>query len=265
MGLREVLGALGRRWYILFIGLALTAGGAWYVPQVSPPDYTARGLVLLLPPNSGDPAAQFNPFLELGGLDLTSRVLVATYSSTSFKEEIEDLSPTAEVEVGIDESTRGGVVSITAIDVSNRKALDALDYVVASVPERMAALQTEVGVAETAAVRTMTLAVDSEAEADYQTLIRLLVIVIGGGIALTALFALVLDALLVRRSRRGVDRSERRGGDGDSEPDEELLDVPSASEQRPVGARKSSLVGSSQPAIARRAVPGALPAQDRVV
>src|SRR5690606_11982780 len=80
-------------------------------------------------------------------------------------------------------------------------ALDLLDYVMDTVSERLQSLQDEVGVEESAAVRSMVLAVDSMAEADYQSLIRMLVVVVGGGVVAALIVALVLDALLMRRRR----------------------------------------------------------------
>ncbi len=213
MGVREVFAGLGRRWYVLIIGLALTAGGGWYVYQQTPSDYTARSLVLLLPPVNTVDNTSSNPFLQLGGLDLTARVLVATYSGTAFQDEIAERAPDAEVQVSMDESTQGGVV---AVDVKNRgeqQTLDLLDDVTDTVSQRLDGLQSEVGVETKDVVGSMLLAKDTEAKADYQSLIRILVIVIGGGLAVTAALALVLDVLL-RRRRNGLsalhDRPRRR-------------------------------------------------------
>ena len=48
MTLRGVLSALGRRWYFVLVGLLITAGGAWAALSITPPQYAARGLILLL-------------------------------------------------------------------------------------------------------------------------------------------------------------------------------------------------------------------------
>lgn len=262
VGARDVLVALGRRWYIVVLGFALTAGAAWYVYDANPPEYSARGLVLLLPPDSDADAGPSNPFLQLGGLDLTARVLVATYSTSSFEDEIAEVSPTAEVEVGIDESTRGGVVSVTVTDASADLALTTLSYALATVPERMAELQSEVGVAASASVTSMMLAVDTEAEADTQSLTRLLVVVIGGGVGVTLLIALMLDSLLTRNRRRGTmnwtlrrrDRRKRGTADDEGTPDPEEFerDDDLGHAEGPLPARHVS-----EPSISRRAVPGA--------
>lgn len=206
MGIREIFGALGRRWLVVVIGVLVTLGAGWQVYQATPPEYTARGLVLLLPPVHDPTAAEeeggANPFLELAGLDLTARVVVATYSSTAFEEELESVSEFAEVEVNIDDSTRGGIIAVDVKDRSAEQALRTLTYVTTSVSERLTSLQTDVGVQEGDAVRSMLLASDTEAKPDFQSLIRIIVIVIGVGLGLTIAITLTLDVILVRRRRR---------------------------------------------------------------
>jgi hypothetical protein len=211
VGVREVFAGLGRRWYILIIGLALTAGGGWYVYQHTPSDYTARSLVLLLPPVNTVDNTSSNPFLQLGGLELTARVLVATYSGTAFQDEIAARAPDAEVLVSMDESTQGGVIAVDVKDRGEQQTMDLLDDVTGTVSQRLDGLQTEVGVEKKDVVGSMLLAKDTEAKPDYQSLIRILVIVVGGGLVVTGVLALVLDVLLRRRrSGHSAPRSPRR-------------------------------------------------------
>lgn len=206
MGIQEIFGALGRRWYVVVFGVLVTLGAGWQIYQTTPPEYTARSLVLFLPPEgdvTAPEAVGSNPFLELAGLDLTARVVIATYSSTAFEEELEKVSPYAEVEVNIDDSTRGGIVAVTAKDRGEEQTLRTLEYVTESVSARLVSLQKEVGVSDIDAVRSMPLASDTEAKRDFQSLIRLLVIAIAGSLGVTVVVALVLDVILVRRQRRG--------------------------------------------------------------
>lgn len=211
MGVREVFAGLGRRWYVLIIGLALTAGGGWYVYQHTPSDYTARSLVLLLPPVNTVDNTSSNPFLQLGGLELTARVLVATYSGTAFQDEIAARAPDAEVLVSLDESTQGGVIAVDVKDRGAQQTMDLLDDVTDTVSQRLKGLQSEVGVETKDVVESMLLATDTEAKPDYQSLIRILVIVVGGGLVVTGALALVLDVLLRRRrSGHSAPRSPRR-------------------------------------------------------
>jgi len=215
VGLREVLKALGRRWYVLLVGLALTGFGAWYVYDTAPREYTAHSLVLLLPPVATGEAAGSNPFLQLGGLDLTARVVVATYSSTDFADELERVSEHAKVEVTVDDTTRGGVIAVNVTDRGEARTLQTLKYVTGTVTQRLAGLQAEVNVKPADVVRSMELARDTKATPGLQGLIRKLVIVVGAGTALTVLLGLALDTLL----QRGRRRRERRGG-GNAPPRE---------------------------------------------
>jgi hypothetical protein len=251
--------ALGRRWYVLVVGLILTAGAGLYVYHETPPDYTARSLVLLLPPVGTTENTSSNPFLQLGGLELTARVLVATYSGTAFQDEIAQRSPTAEVEVSMDESTQGGVIAVDVKDRGEDNAMSLLQYVTGTVSERLTSHQADVGVEKKDIVGSMLLAEDTEAKPDYQSLIRVLVIAVGGGIAVTVLVALALDAFLLRRvrRRRGLyvphTWRERRKRAVNLEEKAAIADEPEWKEPTP---RVGEPIGPNQPAMARRAVPG---------
>lgn len=201
VGFSEIMRALGRRWYVVVLGVLLTLGGGYYVFTNTSPEYTARALVLLIPSESPDAEPGSNPLLNLGGLDLTARVLVATYSSTAFAEEIAAVSPDAEVVVAVDEATRGPVIAIHVTARSEQEALDVLERVADDVPARLAALQQEVGVGDDAAVHSVPLTTDTHAETEYQAMIRMLVVVVVGGIAVTAAIALLSDVLVRRRNR----------------------------------------------------------------
>lgn len=203
VGFREIADALLRRWYVVIAGIIIAAAGGLYVFNTNPPAYTARSLVLLLPPTgTGEEVVGANPFLSLGGLELTARVVVATFSSTSFANEVEAISEDAEVGVAVDDSTRGGVIAIDVKDSSESGALFMLDHVTDSVSARLDQLQQEVGVESYAQIRSMLLAKDTEGEPDYQALIRLLVIVVGGVLAVTVAAAILLDVLVGRGRRR---------------------------------------------------------------
>lgn len=277
MGVGDILAALGRRWYVLVAGLLLTVGIGLYVYQDTPPDYTARSLTLLLPPAGVGEEAGSNPFLELGGLELTSRVLAATYSGTEFQNDIAKRFPDAEVVVSIEESTQGGVIAVDVQNDGEETTMKLLDEVTSTVPQRLEQLQTEAGVADQDAVRTLLLASDTEATPDFQSVIRTLVIAVAGGIAVTVVLALLLDLLLahLRRRKSGVNvrrsRHERRERSGrpapgvDVETDGSALVAsapPSSADGVEHGSRSRSL-RTSRPVEARSAAPGLSPLDKR--
>lgn len=197
MSWRDMFAALARRWYVVLLGFMLTAGLVALVPKVAPPEYTARGLVLLLPPQSAKQIG--NPFLELGGLDLPARVLVAYYSSNSMRDQITAFSPDADTTVSIEESTRSPVIAIDVVDSSPEMALKTLRFVADSIPDNLAQLQAGVQAPENARVRSMPLTMDERAEVDLGNLIRAAVAAAVLGLAVAASVALGLDGLLRRR------------------------------------------------------------------
>jgi len=242
----------------LVVGLILTAGLSWYVYQENPPEYTARSLVLLLPPEGKGEEAGANPFLQLGGLELTARVLVATYSGTAFQDEIAQRSPTAEVEVTMDDSTQGGVVAVDVKDRGEQNVMNLLGYVTGTVSQRLQGLQDEVGVEAANAVHSMLLAEDTHAKPDYQSLIRVLVLAVGGGVAGSVLLAILLDYVLKRRVGRARRRRLHSGKSGlhpgkDASPD--VVGVMDGADREPA-AREAGIVRMSHPMPARSAVPG---------
>lgn len=197
----SLLGALRRRWYIVVAGVLLTVGLGWAVYNLVPPEYNARGLTVLIPSVPEDEPGS-NPFLGLASLDLPARVLVASYSSNAAQEDIAERAPDAEVVVSIEESTRGPVIAVDVTDSSPEGALAILSYVADSIPDTLATLQSEVGVPLKSVVRSMPLTMDTEAEPNYETLTRLLILAGAGGLAITVLIAYALDGMLTRRGRR---------------------------------------------------------------
>jgi len=222
MGISAVLSALRRRWYIVLVGLLLTGGLVAGAMVLFPPSYTARGLVLLIPPIDRETAAGANPFLGLGGLEIPARVLVAAYSSNAVQEDIADRAPDAEVTVSMEESTRGPVIAVDVIDSSADGALRILDYVTSSIPGKLEQLQAEVGAPPATTVKSIPLTMDTEAEADPSDSTRMLILAAVLGIAVTALSIFVADAVSMRpsRRRRGLVGPPRTG---DVQPDLEML------------------------------------------
>lgn len=215
MTLKGVLSALGRRWYFVLVGLLITVGAAWVAFSVMPPQYAARGLILLLPPPDTEAVDGGNPLLSLGGLDLPARVVVATFSTNAAQEDLAERFPDAEAEVAIEESTRGPIIAIDVIDTSADGALDTLTYISGRVTENLQTLQDEVGVPATAVMRSIPLTMDTEAEPDFSDLTRLLILVAVAGVVVTVFSVYALDALMTRTTRRG---RRRNSSDDDKTP-----------------------------------------------
>jgi hypothetical protein len=196
MSFAGLFGAIKRRWYVLVLGLMMTGALAVGATVVTPSAYTARGLVLLLPPtHKGD-----NPYLGLENLELPARVLATYFTSQPAQEQIKERSPKAEVAVSIDQSTQGPVIAIDVRDTTARNTLDVLDFVAGEMPVVLNRLQSDVGVRENIAVKSMPLTMDTKAVPDYKSVTRILIAVCLAGIAATAGGTYALDGLLVRRA-----------------------------------------------------------------
>ncbi|MCT9818990.1 hypothetical protein N3K63_01680 [Microbacterium sp. W1N] len=215
--LTEVFRALGRRWYVVVVGLLMTGALAYGAYTLTPTQYTSRGLILLLPSEEAATAAG-NPFLALSGLEQPAGVVVAYFASSSAQNEIADLSPTAEYLVAIDDSTRGPAISVNVTDVSAESSLSTLEHLMTRVPEELARIQNELDVPAEAAVGSMTLTADEAAEPDRSGTIRMTIAAVAVGVLLTGISAFALDGILLRRARRTAQREEDATETGDHGP-----------------------------------------------
>src|SRR6478736_4409102 len=150
MALSDVLGPLRRRWYLVLVGLLLAACSGWATAALAPSQYTTRGLVMLLP-SALTTGPKGNALLNLGGLELPARVLIAYYSSEPAKSDLEQFAPKAVVEVTMEESTRGPIIAVDVKDATADGAMRVLHHVIDSIPENLARIQSEVGTAAQAA------------------------------------------------------------------------------------------------------------------
>ena len=197
MALSDVLGPIRRRWYILLVGLLLAAGMGWATAVLAPSQYTARGLVMLLP-SQLTTGPKGNPLLNLGGLELPARVLIAYYSSEPAKSDLEKFAPKAEVTVSMEESTRGPIIAVDVTDVTADGAMSVLQHVTDSIPENLARIQNSVNTAKQAAVGSMPLVLDNEAERDISGTVRLVLASVVAMLALTFFVLFSLDGIMLR-------------------------------------------------------------------
>ncbi|WP_375386203.1 hypothetical protein [uncultured Microbacterium sp.] len=234
--LLDVIRALGRRWYVLVIGALATAGLVYGAYVVSPPQYTARALILLLPSQTAVGAGG-NPFLELSGLEQPAGIVVAYFGSASARDEVKQQSETAKFTVGIDDSTRGPVIAIDVTDASDQTTLSVLDYVADRIPQELERLQSDVATPSNAMIGSMTLTIDSQAKKDNSATIRSVIAAGVLGIVLTGIVAFSLDGLLRRRTIRRSASDERAETTVDQVRIPETGGRPHAETTPPISAR----------------------------
>jgi hypothetical protein len=197
----EFLAAAGRRWYVLVLGVLITLGLAVGATVMSSPTYSARGLVLLLPPEEavGDGG---NPFLALGALDMPARIIVSYLDSPSARAGVETAVPTASYEVAMEEATRGPVIAIEVTDTTPEGALATLQDIAEAVPSTLARLQQELEVPAESTVTSMPLTMSTEAEEVSGNGTLLAVVAAGAGLAATAVATVLVDRMVLRRAAR---------------------------------------------------------------
>jgi hypothetical protein len=199
----EVFRAVGRRWYVLFAGLLLTAGACVLIFRVVPVTYDITASVLLLPPSVQEDAQGeqqvVNPFLNLGGLDVAAGVLVKALTDSASVEEVIPEGSTTEYTVEKDAGVSGSVLQITVSAESPEVAVETLNQVLDLAEVRLEDLQDQIDAADRSQVRLMVVTDNSIAEPNYSTLIRTLIVVAGGGLALTLLIAVSIDTAVRRR------------------------------------------------------------------
>lgn len=199
----EVLRALGRRWYVVVAGLLVTGALTFVAFTTSPPEYHARGLVLLLPSDAAVGKGG-NPFLQLSGLEQPAGILVASFSSAPARAEVQQRSPTADYTVGIDDSTRGPVIAVDVTAVSEAETMDTLNHLVARIPEELARLQTQVDAPADTTISSMVLTVDDKAEVSRAGTIRMVIAALVVGLVGTGAAGYAVDGLIQRRRLQGA-------------------------------------------------------------
>ncbi|KAA9106483.1 hypothetical protein [Microbacterium rhizomatis] len=227
MILIDFLRALGRRWYVLVVGLVLTVALAVGAYVITPPEYTARGLIILLPSEEAV-ANGGNPFLALDNLDLPARILVSYFQSESAQTDVANVAAEATYVVSIEESTRGPIIAIDVKDVSAAGALSTLNYIAGEVPSNLARLQTEVSAPPASFVRSTPLTMDTIAKEDLSGTIRVVVAAAAAGLVVSLIVAFLVD-----RVRLGSGR--RRGLAFEDEIDDDTDDVDETDADEPEG------------------------------
>lgn len=238
MVLSDMLRSLLRRWYVVVLGLALTALGVYGAQALTPVNYSATSTVVLLPPEKSVEDGN-NPYLYLGGLGQALNVLVISMNSEAKQTAIIGTDGTQEFTLEQDSTTTGPIIQIAVQAPTAGQALALVDKVTAQVPVTLNELQDELKVPKDAKIGTMTLAESQEAETENRRQLQVMIVVAGGGLVLTVLAVAALEKLLSRRKPKRKNRTPKRNHDdhGASGPAEAQIVIaarPDAKEARRV-------------------------------
>lgn len=201
MEFSEILAQLRRRWWLALIGLVATGGLAFGASVLVAVQYTAQASLVLIPPRT-TADTQINPFLAIGGLNPAADVLVRALNSGTFHDQHAPAGGTAKYTVARDTDASGPLLVVDVSDATPEAATKLLDAVVQQAPVSLSALQHDVGVEDSVAIRITEVARTAEPKVDRKSQIRALLAAVVVGLAGTVLIVRIADAVLVRRAGR---------------------------------------------------------------
>lgn len=201
MVLYDFLANMRRRWYLILIGLLLTAMASVAVYVATPATYETKASLLLLPPKSSV-GTRGNPFLYLGGLDQALDVLSTRLNAEEVTKPIAQAYPQITLEIARDASTSGPILVIDATSSNAQDTLTVVNKVVSMVPSTLGTLQDGLQIPTGSRITLMNLNIDQEPTVDLKNKLRAVVAIAALGLAGTVLFAGLIDSLLAGRRRR---------------------------------------------------------------
>ena len=113
MQLSDTIAALIRGWYVMAIGLLVTAVVGWTVYQMVPTKYEASGSLLLMP-SEATVGVEGNPFLSLNGMVDARDVLLRRADSKDNRANVLDQVKDSDYTIGADPTTLSPIVAIQA-------------------------------------------------------------------------------------------------------------------------------------------------------
>ncbi len=200
-----------RRLLLLISLLATLAAGATMITRV-PPEYSAQGEVLLLPPGTvvGDSG---NPFLSLDGLTPIGDVVATSLSSKSRMLALESQGATAEYVVARDAESPAPMLLVDVTGRSVDETMKTLGLVMGSLGPALEQVQRDVSVPPRAYVKSLEVTRSETPERSLKAPIRAFIVGAGGVGALLLGLVVVYDA--VRRPRRPSPVENQASGGGD--------------------------------------------------
>ncbi|MGL3806242.1 hypothetical protein ACSYDW_09115 [Paeniglutamicibacter sp. R2-26] len=218
----DLLKSLLRRWYIVLVGLCVTAGMVFVAYSITPVTYKATATVVLLPPKKSV-AEGDNPYLYMGGLGQALNVLVITMNSASTQAEVLNGRDGLGYALEQDTTTTGPIINITTAAPTNTEALDLLGQVVELVPQTLDGLQSQLEVPGNAKIGSMTLAQAHEADTENKRQLQLMAGAGAAGLIGTVLAVAAIDKLLVKRAGKRNRPKRDKGGSTGAEDEKPLV------------------------------------------
>lgn len=207
MQLNDTLRSIFRRWYIVLLGLIVSAGLAGAAVVLIPPTYEAEGTLLLMPP-SKIVGSQGNPYLYLGGMNGAVDVLVRRANAPDVVEAIEKLHSGVKIVYSAAPATSSPIVAISITGGDKESVIGTLEAGRTILIRKLEAMQSELKVPQPMRITAETLVIGHEATANRKTAIQFAILVAAAGTVGTLMFTGFIDGLLLARTGiKSIDRT----------------------------------------------------------
>ncbi|WP_328414039.1 hypothetical protein OG470_18890 [Micromonospora sp. NBC_00389] len=267
MDLWDLTRLLFRRWYIALPILLTSLLTAALVGQSVKPDYRSTGNVVVIPapgpptstatPAPGEKTPPKNPWADLGLEALGNAAILKVLDQKALKS-LADAGLSDSITVQM--TPRTPILYVEAVGTSPAQATATVREVIRLLIAEVAEQQRRFDVLPQDTITTLTLTDGADVAAVTSKAKRVLIVIVGLGLLITAGGTIGLDVLL--RRRRGVGRVEADGADGESRREivsrvsgERRADVPHsaavADATEAVGRRRFAPAGQ-QPAVPSR-------------
>ena len=198
-----------RYWWLVLLGLAATAAGAFAVVQRVQPSYTANGSVVFLRPaidlpgSTADGKAIRNPLLDFeGSLNVTTELMVQVMNGEQAAKDLLAKGATATYAVEQNLETRSPLLLVSVRGLQPDLTIRTLSLVIEEAKSRLIAEQVAVGADSGSYITVRVLSQATEAALDRGSQVRAAaaVMAVGGVMSLSSAF--LLEAIRRGRERR---------------------------------------------------------------
>ena len=203
----SVYRTLLRRWYLVLLGLALTAWLPSMALQYVSPTYTLESQVLLLPPETAVLVGD-NPYLNLGGLGSIGDVVSRAVGDDDTRRYVERTTGVVDYTVDLDRSAAAPIVLTTVESTSAASTEAAMKYLQAQLKAELRRVQIDAGVKPEALVAEATVTKMDQVRVSHKEQYRAAGVAAAGGLAATVLLIAAVDAALMARRRRRAERAQ---------------------------------------------------------
>lgn len=254
----EILKILLRRWWVVVPVLALALGGAWYVTDQAPPEYSRQMSVLVIGPAelATEEPTRSNPYRGVG-LDTTAQALTIVGNGGPTSAAAAAAGVTAGYEFA---STRNSpIIRVTATADTPQDVVEALTFLLDRMETELEDRQDEAGAPAENRISLDVLDPPNGPVAIVSDSLRIQLAMLAAGLLLATLAAVAVDRLLAaRRSaaarrrppvRATLDTNGNRSADGSGNG---VGYLPEGRASSPLGAHDEELVTSRPGPDARR-------------